>query len=186
MDITASLSLNSSSSFGSAGLTQQRIGRRKGHSRSASFGSGLLSLLSPSSFLSSAPSSASSYPAPSTSSSGPPLSRSASGGQWKHSRSRTQSQNFLSGLTGSSPSPSPSSAAFPLSSPNNGGGSNSGLGLGSLGSSSSLAFKSSIVEEDDIDPELPLPTFEVQPAMLAVDLVLSPGESKTCTSNNHS
>lgn len=33
---------------------------------------------------------------------------------------------------------------------------------------------------DDIDPETPLPTFEVQPAMLAVDLLLLPGESRSC------
>jgi RAB6A-GEF complex partner protein 2 len=32
----------------------------------------------------------------------------------------------------------------------------------------------------EVDPEMPLPTFEVQPAMLAVDLVLAPGESKSC------
>ncbi|KAH7884076.1 Rgp1-domain-containing protein [Phlebopus sp. FC_14] len=35
--------------------------------------------------------------------------------------------------------------------------------------------------EEDVDPEAPLPTFEVQPAMLAVDLALSPGESRTYT-----
>lgn len=34
--------------------------------------------------------------------------------------------------------------------------------------------------EEDIDPDAPLPTFDVQPAMLAVDLVLAPGESRTC------
>ncbi|KAF8638674.1 hypothetical protein AX17_002019 [Amanita inopinata Kibby_2008] len=33
----------------------------------------------------------------------------------------------------------------------------------------------------DLDPEAPLPTFEVQPAMLAVDLSLSPGESRSYT-----
>jgi len=30
------------------------------------------------------------------------------------------------------------------------------------------------------DEEIPLPVFEVQPAMLAVDLALSPGESRSC------
>ncbi|EGN94146.1 hypothetical protein SERLA73DRAFT_78067 [Serpula lacrymans var. lacrymans S7.3] len=35
--------------------------------------------------------------------------------------------------------------------------------------------------EEDIDPETPLPTFEVQPAMLAVDLSLAPGESRSYT-----
>jgi hypothetical protein len=33
---------------------------------------------------------------------------------------------------------------------------------------------------EDIDPDTPLPTFEVQPAMLAVDLTLMPGESRSC------
>ncbi|KAI5997709.1 Rgp1-domain-containing protein [Pisolithus marmoratus] len=37
------------------------------------------------------------------------------------------------------------------------------------------------VEEENIDLEMPLPTFEVQPAMLAVDLSLAPGESRTYT-----
>ena len=32
----------------------------------------------------------------------------------------------------------------------------------------------------EVDPEEPLPTFEVQPAMLAVDLSLAPGESRSC------
>lgn len=39
------------------------------------------------------------------------------------------------------------------------------------------------VLEEDIDPELPLPTFETQPSMLAVDLLLLPGDSRSCTSN---
>ena len=34
--------------------------------------------------------------------------------------------------------------------------------------------------EEEVDPELPLPTLEVQPSMLAVDLSLGPGESRTC------
>ncbi|KAI6040056.1 Rgp1-domain-containing protein [Pisolithus marmoratus] len=37
------------------------------------------------------------------------------------------------------------------------------------------------VEEENVDLEMPLPTFEVQPAMLAVDLSLAPGESRTYT-----
>ncbi|KAL4244581.1 Reduced growth phenotype protein 1 [Abortiporus biennis] len=36
-------------------------------------------------------------------------------------------------------------------------------------------------EELFIDPEKPLPTFEVQPTMLAVDLTLGPGESRSYT-----
>lgn len=35
-------------------------------------------------------------------------------------------------------------------------------------------------EFEDIPPDTHLPTFEVQPAMLAVDLVLGPGESRSC------
>jgi hypothetical protein len=34
--------------------------------------------------------------------------------------------------------------------------------------------------EEEIDPETPLPTFEVPQVMLAVDLSLGPGESRTC------
>jgi len=34
--------------------------------------------------------------------------------------------------------------------------------------------------DQEVDPEEPLPTFEVQPAMLAVDLSLAPGESRSC------
>ncbi|KXN88037.1 Protein sat1 [Leucoagaricus sp. SymC.cos] len=34
---------------------------------------------------------------------------------------------------------------------------------------------------EEIDPELPLPTFEAQPSMLAVDLSLAPGESRSYT-----
>ncbi|OBZ78729.1 hypothetical protein A0H81_00275 [Grifola frondosa] len=44
-----------------------------------------------------------------------------------------------------------------------------GLGLGT------------VEDEEDIDPDAPLPTFEVQPSMLAVDLSLAPGESRSYT-----
>jgi hypothetical protein len=40
-----------------------------------------------------------------------------------------------------------------------------------------LAFGNGI---EDVDPEEPLPTYEIQPAMLAVDLSLGPGESRSC------
>ena len=33
------------------------------------------------------------------------------------------------------------------------------------------------------DPEAPLPTYEVQPTLLAMDISLGPGESRSCTSN---
>lgn len=48
---------------------------------------------------------------------------------------------------------------------------NGGLGLQSNSS------------EELYDPEVPLPTFEVQPTLLAVDVSLGPGESRSCMSN---
>ena len=104
MDITSSLH------------QQHTPHRRSSHSRSASLSSGLLSLLSPSSLV--------------TSASTPP--------------------------------------ATPFLSPNlsaNRDGEKDGLG---------------ILAQDEINPETPLPTFEVQPTMLAVDLCLLPGESRSC------
>lgn len=38
--------------------------------------------------------------------------------------------------------------------------------------------------DEDIDPEMPLPTFEVPQVMLAVDLSLGPGESRSCACFN--
>ena len=35
-------------------------------------------------------------------------------------------------------------------------------------------------DEEEIDEDVPLPTFDVRPAMLAVDLALLPGESRSC------
>jgi len=55
-------------------------------------------------------------------------------------------------------------------------GNDAGSGLHSMNQS---ALGGEILEE--IDPELPLPTFEAQPSMVAVDLSLSPGESRSCT-----
>ena len=37
--------------------------------------------------------------------------------------------------------------------------------------------------EEFYDPEVPLPTYEVQPTLLAVDVSLGPGESRSCMSN---
>ena len=75
-------------------------------------------------------------------------------------------------------SPSPSLGGFP---------SNKGPGLG-LGIPGSPGVTSAVVGmvdtsrgvDEEIDPDTPLPTFEVQPAMLAVDLSLMPGESRSC------
>ncbi|KAJ4477680.1 Rgp1-domain-containing protein [Lentinula edodes] len=60
-----------------------------------------------------------------------------------------------------------------LSSPGLGPGSGSRLGLG-LGWSFGLGQST-----EEVDPELPLPTFEAQSTMLAVDMCLEPGESKS-------
>ncbi|KAL5534971.1 RGP1 [Sanghuangporus sanghuang] len=49
----------------------------------------------------------------------------------------------------------------------------------SIGSSSTSGTTLDATEE--VPPDTPLPVFEVQPAMLAVDLVLAPGESRTYT-----
>jgi hypothetical protein len=54
-----------------------------------------------------------------------------------------------------------------------------GHGLG-LGISTNTTNNNSI--DEVVDPEAALPTFETQPSMLAVDLILAPGESKTCMS----
>lgn len=65
---------------------------------------------------------------------------------------------------GRSRTPSVSSPSTPVNGQQNG----AGLGLTNGG------------VEENIDPEEPLPTLSVQPAMLAVDLMLGPGESRTC------
>lgn len=44
-----------------------------------------------------------------------------------------------------------------------------------------LANTSGATVVDEFDPETLLPTFEVPQVMLAVDLSLGPGESRTCT-----
>jgi len=125
MDITSTLNPPSSPALS----PKPRYGQR--HSRSSSFSAGLLSILSPTSLVSSV-----SSPNP-NSWAGPSRWRSAS-------ISNTP-------LTGKFPngSNSPRVLAF---------------GNGS----------------DDVDPEEPLPTYEIQPAMLAVDLSLGPGESRSC------
>ncbi|KAJ3529575.1 hypothetical protein NM688_g7836 [Phlebia brevispora] len=69
--------------------------------------------------------------------------------------SHARSQSLLSAFFGSSSSYT----------------SSAGLGLG----------MNDDTEPDLVDPETPLPTFEVQPKMLAVDLTLGPGESRCYT-----
>ncbi|KIM39016.1 hypothetical protein M413DRAFT_447380 [Hebeloma cylindrosporum] len=95
----------------------------------------------------------------------------------KHSRSSSFSTGLLSIL-------SPTSLVSSISSPNP----NSWSGPSRWRSSSTsnapfsgnspsiLAFGNAT---EEIDPEEPLPTYEIQPAMLAVDLSLAPGESRS-------
>ncbi|KAJ3783365.1 Rgp1-domain-containing protein [Lentinula aff. detonsa] len=74
---------------------------------------------------------------------------------------------------GLEPSSSFASFSAPLPSPGltSGPASRLGLGLGWPLGSGSLT--------EEIDPELPLPTFEAQSSLLAVDVALEPGESKS-------
>lgn len=76
------------------------------------------------------------------------------------SRWRSSSSSFS--YTPYTPKGTPTSAKFP-----NSGSSPSVIGFGNP-------------PAPEIDPEEPLPTFEIQPAMLAVDLALAPGESRSC------
>jgi hypothetical protein len=90
-----------------------------------------------------------------------------------HSRSTSLTGSLLSLLSPSSYSPSIGRSRAPsLTSQSDTSSAGVGLGLGlSVGAANS-------VEEGE--EEIPLPVFEVQPAMLAVDLALGPGESRTC------
>jgi len=90
-----------------------------------------------------------------------------------HSRSTSLTGSLLSLLSPSNYSPSIGRSRAPsLTSQSDTSSAGVGLGLGlSVGAANS-------VEEGE--EEIPLPVFEVQPAMLAVDLALGPGESRTC------
>ncbi|KAG6864955.1 hypothetical protein C0991_006142 [Blastosporella zonata] len=141
MDISASL-------HPPAGAPNHR--RRPTHSRSASFSTGLLNLLSPTS---SSHGSLTPSPLPSPS---------HGHGHGHRSRpSKTGAPQLLS-------------PRFPTSP-----GVGLGIGMGTAGVPSPLPSPGII--EEEVDPEAPLPTFEVQPAMLAVDLSLLPGESRSYT-----
>lgn len=132
--------------------------RRATHGRSSSFSSGLLSLLSPTSLVASA-SAPPGSPTPWT-----PGSASSFGSQ-------------LGSSALASPS-SPSLGSFSIKR-----GVWVGLGIpDSPGTGAGIAAgPSEPVEEEEIDPDEPLPSFEVQPAMLGVDLSLMPGESRSYT-----
>ncbi|KAG1809812.1 Rgp1-domain-containing protein [Suillus plorans] len=89
-----------------------------------------------------------------------------------HSRSTSLTGSLLSLLSPSSYTPTLGRSRAPsLSSQSDTSPANVGLGL-SVGAANP-------VEEGE--EEMPLPVFEVQPAMLAVDLALGPGESRTYT-----
>jgi RAB6A-GEF complex partner protein 2 len=132
--------------------------RRPTHGRSSSFSSGFLSLLSPTSLV--------------ASTSAPPGSPTP----WTPMSAGSSSSRLGSGTFAP-----PSSALGSFPSPKG-----VGLGLGLPGSPVSAgAGEGTIVAatesvDEEIDPDEPLPTFEVQPAMLAVDLSLMPGESRSC------
>lgn len=102
-----------------------------------------------------------------------------------HGRSSSLSAGLLSMLAPSSPGPQSSSQSFV---PGHRARTSSVFSLFSNGQGPSpssrsavgLGFSTSTSEDDEIDPDQPLPTLEVQPSMLAVDLSLGPGESRTC------
>ncbi|TFK71686.1 hypothetical protein BDN72DRAFT_855998 [Pluteus cervinus] len=167
MDITSSLNTGSSSIAGTGGpggLGSGQLGHghgggakrpphRRTHTRSSSFSAGLLALLGGSG-TSAPPSSSGSAGTLNTSaswSSGPQRLRAASGG--------ANSSILGKGAVG--------------------GGSRivnagDGVGLGLNGGGGGV-----VGVDEEIDPDVPLPTFEVQPSMLAVDLALLPGESRS-------
>ena len=101
-----------------------------------------------------------------------------------HSRSSSLTNSLFSLLSPSTysapPTPLPSSQSWApgrsrtssVSSISSGtaNGQQNGVGLGLINGGT----------EEEVDPDVPLPTFDVQPAMLAVDLMLAPGESRTC------
>ncbi|KAF8972454.1 Rgp1-domain-containing protein [Flammula alnicola] len=124
--------------------TSPKPRHRQTHSRSSSFSAGLLSILSPTSLVSSM---SSSSPTPNSAS----LRTGSSSSRW-----RSSSSSFT-------PTSTPTSGRFPNSS-----SSPSVLGFGNA-------------PPGEVDPDEPLPTFEIQPAMLAVDLTLAPGESRSYT-----
>ncbi|KAI0327316.1 Rgp1-domain-containing protein [Cubamyces sp. BRFM 1775] len=112
---------------------------------------------------------------------GPPTSRRGS-----HSRSTSLSAGLFSMLAPTSlvasPNPQPfvpghrarTSSVFSLFSNGQGPPTSKSAGVG-------LGLGTSMPEEEEVDPETPLPTLEVQQSMLAVDLSLGPGESRTYT-----
>lgn len=119
-------------------------------------------------------------PAPPT-----PMSRNPS----RHSRATSLSSSIMSLLTPPPPTPTPMSTQFQLQPPPRRPTHKARTPslFGSLLSTSvssppAIGLGHSLPPPEDIPPDTPLPTFDVQPAMLAVDLVLAPGESRSCKS----
>ena len=124
------------------------VTRTRSHTRTASFSSGLFSLLSaPTSLLGSI--------------SAAPAMTSSVSQQW--STSHRSSSSFSLPASRSAPTLSTSSMTTAF---------NGGLGLQRTPS------------EELYDPEVPLPTYQVQPTLLAVDVSLGPGESRSCMSSS--
>lgn len=110
-----------------------------------------------------------------------------------HKRSSSFSSGLFSFISAQSPSPSvpnltssstpsllpPSQSWSPSHRPRT--HSQSSLsGLSSPSPSSPSGFLNGSAMDEEVDPETPLPTFEVPQVMLAVDLCLGPGESRSC------
>lgn len=97
----------------------------------------------------------------------------------RHGRSASLSSAFMNFL-----SPPPSTSTQPRTPTHRARTPSLMGGLMTSSTSSPAKFGTSGDEDEieDIPSETPLPTFEVQPAMLAVDLVLAPGESRSCMS----
>jgi hypothetical protein len=115
---------------------------------------------------------------------------------------RTVSHNRTFSAAGLLSILSPTSLVSSISSPTPGSGSgrwrtsssSSSLGSspvsarfgGSISSPNVLGLHVPNSKDEEVSPDEPLPTFEVQPAMLAVDLSLAPGESRSCEFFFHS
>ncbi|TCD68602.1 hypothetical protein EIP91_010393 [Steccherinum ochraceum] len=98
-----------------------------------------------------------------------------------HTRSSSLSASLLSLISPSSSSPAVSSQPW---TPGHRARTPSASMPGFLSPNSPappLSASNSQNDEEFVDPEIPLPTFEVQPTMLAVDLSLGPGESRSYT-----
>ncbi|ETW87730.1 hypothetical protein HETIRDRAFT_457174 [Heterobasidion irregulare TC 32-1] len=107
-----------------------------------------------------------------------------------HARSASLSASLFSFLSPAfaSPAPAPASASPTLG---GGGGGSSGFRPGHRARTSTYALGGvgvgavglglGVPQTEEWDPETPVPVFEVPPAMLAVDLTLAPGESRSYT-----